>query len=180
MQIPLKAGSKSIDGFSFIFCLRCLLASLRVIVEVGKTHGAQSEDIYGCLYFFLSEQLRTFTHRLRNFKISFKVFPLEACQLSKSIRRNEFVEYGIPASIGFDRIAVSNILDANYVGLRGVLTHWAPLLAKSSTAVIVGYFMNWVARQEDGRAEGAGNFVLNDLTTRLMNKIMVRRPSSNV
>ena len=121
-----------------------------------------------------------FAQRLRNFKISFKVFPFEACQLSKSIRRNEFVEYGIPASIGFDRIVVSNILDANYIGLRDVLTHWAPLLAKSSTAVIVGYFMNWVARQEDGRAEGAGNIVLNGLTNRMVKKIkeiMVRKPS---
>lgn len=160
------------------FVKLCFLTSLRVIVEAGKTHGAQSEDIYGCLYFFLSEQLRTFAQRLRNFKVDFKVFPFESCHLSESIRRNEFVEYGIPASIGFDRIAVSNILDANYVGLRGVLTHWAPLLAGNSTAAIVGYFMNWVARQEDGRAEGASSFTFKNLTKRLMNKIMVRNPSS--
>ena len=114
-----------------------------------------------------------FAQRLRNFKISFKAFPFEACQLSKSIRRNEFVEYGIPASIGFDRIAVSNILDANYIGLRDVLTHWAPLLAKSSTAVIVGYFMNWVAQQEDGRVEGASRFTLKNLTDRMIDRIKV-------
>jgi hypothetical protein len=114
-----------------------------------------------------------FSQRLHNFKISFKVFPLESCHLSQSIRRNEFVEYGIPASIGFDRIAVSNILDANYVGLRGVLTNWAPLLARNNTAAIVGYFMNWVARQEDGRAEGAGNFTFENLSKRMMDKIMV-------
>ena len=113
-----------------------------------------------------------FAQRLRNFKISFKLFPFESCQLSKSIRQNELEEYGLPLSIGFDRIAVSNILDANYVGLRGVLTHWAPLLAKSSAAAIVGYFMNWVAKQEDGRADG---FALKKLTGRMMDKIMVRK-----
>jgi hypothetical protein len=113
------------------------------------------------------------SQRLRNFKISFKVFPLESCHLSQSIRRNEFEEYGIPASIGFDRIAVSNILDANYVGLRGVLTNWAPLLARNSTAAIVGYFMNWVAQQEDGRVEGAGSFAFENLSKRMMDKIMV-------
>jgi hypothetical protein len=115
-----------------------------------------------------------FSQRLRDFKISFKVFPFESCFLSKSIRRDEFVDYGITASIGFDRIAVSNILDANYVGLRDVLTHWAPLLARSSTAAIVGYFMNWVAKQEDGRVEGAGTFAFKKLSKRMMDKIMVR------
>jgi len=50
--------------------------------------------------------------------------------------------HDLPASIRFDRIEVSNILDANYVGMRGVLTHWAPFLAESNTAAIVGYFMN--------------------------------------
>ena len=114
-----------------------------------------------------------FCQRLRKFKISFKVFPLESCHLSESIRRNELQEYGIPASIGFDRIAVSNILDANYVGLRGVLTSWAPLLARNGTAAIVGYFMNWVARQEDGRVEGAGSFTFKNLIGRMMDRIMV-------
>ena len=50
-----------------------------------------------------------------------------------------------------------------------------PLLAKSSTTVIVGYFMNWVARQEDGRAEGVGSLVFENLTKRMMSKIMVRK-----
>jgi len=116
-----------------------------------------------------------FAQRLRNFKISFKVLPFEACQLSKGIRQNILAGCGIPASIRFDRIAVSNILDANYVGLRDVLTHWAPLLAESRTSAIVGYFMNWITRQEDGRAAGAGSYVVRNITRRLMDKIKVRK-----
>jgi hypothetical protein len=116
-----------------------------------------------------------FAQRLRSFKISFKVFPFDACRLSQSIRQNGLAEYGIPASIRFDRIAVSNILDVNYVGLQAVLTHWAPLLAKNSTAVIVGYFMNWSVRQEDGRAGGAGSSVCANLAGHMMNKIKVSK-----
>ena len=101
------------------------------------------------------------------------MFPFEACKLSEAIRENLFAEYGIPASTRFDRIAVSNILDANYVGMRGVLTHWAPLLAESSTAVIVGYFMNWVALQEDGRVAGADESVATKIIKCLMDRIKV-------
>ncbi|KAF8963713.1 hypothetical protein BDZ97DRAFT_1731661 [Flammula alnicola] len=130
---------------------------LKEVVSAGKAHGAQSEDIYGCLYFFLSDQLRMFARRLREFKISFTVSNLDATSLSLDIQKDKLATYGIPRSILFDRIHVSNILDANYVGVTIVLKHWAPFLSKTNTASIVGYFMNWVALQEDGRASGAGN-----------------------
>jgi len=91
-----------------------------------------------------------FTHRLRTFKINFKVFPFDACHLSEDIRQNALAEYAIPALIRFDRIAVSNILDVEYVGLGDVLINWAPLLAERITVVIVGYFMNGVGQQKDG------------------------------
>ncbi|KAF8963740.1 hypothetical protein BDZ97DRAFT_1758356 [Flammula alnicola] len=44
---------------------------LKEVVSAGKAHGAQSEDIYGCLYFFLSYQLRVFARHLREFKLPF-------------------------------------------------------------------------------------------------------------
>ena len=68
----------------------------------------------------------------------------------------------------FDRIHVSNIFDANYIGISGVLSDWAPLLAKGETAVIIGYFMNWVAVQENGRAMSAGPKVSKMLFDRLL------------
>ena len=151
-----------------------IFTSLRVIIEAGKVHGAHPEDIYGCLYFFISEQLHMFAQRLRDFKIRFKIFPLDATQLSQWMRQNVFAEYGVPASIRFDRIAVSNILDVNYIGLRGVLTHWAPLLAENNKAAIVGYFMNWFARQEDGRVAGASPFVVENIMKGMMDKMNVK------
>ena len=68
----------------------------------------------------------------------------------------------------FDRIHVSNIFDANYIGISGVLSDWAPLLAKGETAVIIGYFMNWVAVQKNGRAMSAGPKVSKMLFDRLL------------
>ncbi|OJA20467.1 hypothetical protein AZE42_04908 [Rhizopogon vesiculosus] len=127
------------------------------ILEAGRAHGAQPEDIYGCLYFFLSDQLRTFARRLREFRISFRVVTAEASHLSSIIRKDVLSPFGIPASVRFDRIDVSNILDVNYAGIGNVLTHWGPLLKASPTAALVGYFMNWMFFQPDFDAQFAGS-----------------------
>jgi hypothetical protein len=76
--------------------------------------------------------------------------------------------------VRFDRIQVSNILDANYVGIEGILSEWAPLLKNSRTAVIVGYFMNWIAKQQDGQASSAGPKVMEGLIKRLKEEERVR------
>ncbi|KAH6896248.1 hypothetical protein BKA70DRAFT_756707 [Coprinopsis sp. MPI-PUGE-AT-0042] len=39
-------------------------------------YGATSEDIYGCLYFFLTEQLRKFARRLVSFRMSLNIIVL--------------------------------------------------------------------------------------------------------
>ena len=82
--------------------------------------------------------------------------------------------HDLPASIRFDRIEVSNILDAQYVGMRGVLTHWASLLVESNIAAIVGYFMNWVVVQTDGMVSEAGPSVIDKLFCQTMERRKVR------
>ena len=74
----------------------------------------------------------------------------------------------------FDRIEVSNILDANYVGLRDVLTLWGPLLEESRSAAINGYFMNWPIVQQAGRALWADDCVRENLVQQVMEKEKVR------
>lgn len=142
--------------------------SIGEIIDAGKAHGAQGEDIYGCLYFFLTDQLRKFTRRLSEFPISFKLFNFEACQLAELIQNNALAEAGTPSTIRFDRIEVSNIVDANYVGVHRVISSWAPLLAQNTTAIILGYFMNWIAKQSDGLVREAGKDVLSRCTERLI------------
>ncbi|RDB14687.1 hypothetical protein Hypma_016436 [Hypsizygus marmoreus] len=138
------------------------------IIEAGTAHGAREEDIYGCLYFYLSDQLRLFAERIQQFRISFSVFAFHATNLASLVRSNDLVSYNIPASIHFDRIEVSNILDDNYVGLDGVLKSWAPLLTKSGRATILGYFMNWaILKQPESLVLNASKDVISKLIDRM-------------
>ncbi|KAF5309803.1 hypothetical protein D9611_013585 [Ephemerocybe angulata] len=124
------------------------------VVSKGKAWGANPEDLYGCLYFFLTQELREFHRRLQRFHIAFKITCMDASGLSQLLlntQQNVFAKYDLPASTRFDRIMVSNILDHIYVGLKDTLTRWAPLLSDSPISVTVGYFMNWFAIQPDGR-----------------------------
>jgi hypothetical protein len=138
------------------------------VFEIRESYGAQSEDVYGCLYFYLSDQLRKFAKRIRRYNISFHITSIDARALARGIKDDILSVNGIPASVRFDRIEVSNILDANYVGIEGVLSGWAPLLKNSHNAAIVGYFMNWTIMQEDGHALSAGRKVMEKLFDRLM------------
>ncbi|TFK25256.1 hypothetical protein FA15DRAFT_590857 [Coprinopsis marcescibilis] len=147
------------------------------VVEAGKKYGACSEDIYGCLYFFLSDQLRTFASRLRRFHITFTLLSLDMTVLAKGIRENVWSTgvHDLPSSIRFDRILVSNTVDPNYVGIRAVLNAWGPFLACTQTASIVAYFMNWTLVQQDGRAQAAGSSVVKRITKKLvaLNKVSI-------
>jgi hypothetical protein len=110
-------------------------------------------------------------------KMSFSLFASDARLLPKGIREGLFSQCGIPPSIRFDRIEVSNILDTNYVGINDVLFNWSPLMAESNTSVIVGYFMNWFAIQEDGRAQNASETIARSILRRVMDKTMVSIPA---
>lgn len=71
---------------------------------------------------------------------------------------------------------MSNILDADYVGMRGVLTNWAPLLNEGGAAAILGYFMNWTGLQQDGDATRAKNKrAIAPLLRSWLKKIEVRK-----
>ncbi|KAF9224203.1 hypothetical protein BS17DRAFT_780637 [Gyrodon lividus] len=138
------------------------------VIDAGKAHGATSEDIYGCLYFMLSDELRTFARRIRTLHISFHVFGADACVLSDAITHGELTAYGIPPTTRFDRVEVSNILDPNYVGIQGVLDSWEPLLSTSVHATIVGYFLNWIMFQEGGKVGTAGHSVFKKIVRQMM------------
>jgi hypothetical protein len=135
---------------------------------VGRSHGALRADIYGCLYFYLSEQLRTFADRLSRFRLNFRIFSLDARELSRNIRQGALAEHGVPSTIRFDRIDTSNILDVEYVGISGVLDNWGPLLEQSKHAKIVGYFMNWALRQEGGSPKLADESVSKTIIRRVL------------
>jgi len=115
-----------------------------------------------------------FARRLRELRISFRLVTTEARTLSCMIRENVLSGFGIPASVRFDRIDVSNILDVNYVGIRDVLTHWSPLLKECRTATLVGYLMNWAMLQDNAWATGP--IELRTLISAFVEKGRVRMP----
>ncbi|KAF9225920.1 hypothetical protein BS17DRAFT_807426 [Gyrodon lividus] len=130
------------------------------VIKSGQAHGAQPEDIYGCLYFYLSDQLRTFAKRIRELHITFYVSSTDPRILAKDISSGQYLMYGLPPSTRFNRIDVANTLDADHVGVQDVLRSWGPLLAQGDTAAIIGVLLNWSEIQKDGSATGAGEVVI--------------------
>jgi hypothetical protein len=125
---------------------RKLLASITSVIEAGSRHGALRGDLYGCLYFYLREQLRAFAERLTRFDITFQMVCNDASALSAEIKDGSLARL-VPSSISFDRIEVSNTLDSEYIGIPRLLADWSPFLKRTPHAAIVGYFMNWVPKQ---------------------------------
>jgi len=175
-QTHSQDGSKFIVLSKFIILRVLKYFSVNAVIQTGKAHGAQVEDIYGCLYFFLSEQLQLCAQRICKIKMSFSLFASDARLLPKVIREGVISAGGIPSSIRFDRIEVSNIFDANYVGINDVLLNWSPLMAETNTSVVVGYFMNWFAIQEDSRAQNTNKNVTLSIMRRVIEKTMVSIP----
>jgi len=101
------------------------------------------EDIYGCLYFHISDQLKALSKRIKSLSITFHLAQLPVQQLVEDLQQGKLSKNGLSPTIKFDRIDVSNILDDNYVGIEPLLTKWKPFLADTKHAAIVGYFMNW-------------------------------------
>ncbi|KAJ2921018.1 hypothetical protein H1R20_g16078, partial [Candolleomyces eurysporus] len=158
---------------------------ISAVIAAGKAHGARPEDIYGCLYFYLTEQLRTFAKRLRELSISFKLYSTEACGLACAIKSGRLTELDLPPIVRFDRIEVSNILDAQYVGMNAVLITWGPLLSDNPFATIVGYFMNWSLLEKDGDPKNCEEEIVDDCITRVVdrdekaNRLLASKPSGN-
>ncbi|KAG7443862.1 uncharacterized protein BT62DRAFT_934454 [Guyanagaster necrorhizus] len=116
------------------------------IFKAGKDHGTTEDDLMGCLFFYVKDQLVEFSKRLRRFKVQIYSFNQDARDLPRTLK----IHASFPKS--FDRIEVSNIVDKNYVGMS-VLSDWGPMLNKSNPhAAIIGLFMNWPAWKEAGNA----------------------------
>ena len=125
--------------------------SIEDVIASGKAHGTTRDDLYGCLYFHVSDQLRTFANRLACLKVTFKCFNMDIIDLSTAIVHNKLLPFGINSSIRFDRIEVSNVVDNAYAGVAPVIESWGKLLKRTSDASLLAYFMNW--SQYEGGAQ---------------------------
>lgn len=80
------------------------------VLSAGARHGVPRNDLYGALFFYLSEQLGRFVARVAKASVSVHVTAMDARELAATLA---------PAMAGrLHRVDVSNILDSNYLGLR--------------------------------------------------------------
>lgn len=130
------------------------------VISFGKSQGLTSEDVFGCLYFYLSDQLRKFKERLATLKITFHLIDMDCRELASLIRSSS-PQSGVPSaerSIGFphkfDRIDVSNTVDDEYVGFKQTLSDWGTLLNTQNThSILLTYSMNWMWKEPKARPE---------------------------
>jgi hypothetical protein len=113
--------------------------------------GAKEEDLFGCLYFYLSEQLSKFKEQLGKLNVTLYLSNTDSQCLSSGIRSGGPLTNGIgsllyPAGLPttFDRIAVSNFVEKKSLGYDHVLSNWGPLLNTSNpSATILSYSKHW-------------------------------------
>ena len=85
------------------------------------------------------------------------MFNQDARELAGNIQSGTYTSQGLLKNRNFDRIDVSNIIDAEYLGISSVLAEFSPLLNKANPCpAMIGFSMNWVPKQhnsEPGPAE---------------------------
>jgi hypothetical protein len=131
---------------------------IRKVVQAGARYGADSGDLYACLFFFLREQYVEFAQRLARFKVKFILYSLPLPLLDRMLAPNTHVG---ALGEGFDRIELSNMADENYFGLESILQTLGNLLSEfNKDATLIVSLVNWVYRQRDAKVEGASEAVM--------------------
>ncbi|KIM26483.1 hypothetical protein M408DRAFT_330621 [Serendipita vermifera MAFF 305830] len=135
---------------------------LAEVTSFGASRGATPQDIFGCLYFYLSDQLLKFKERLGALKITFHLADVNCRELASVIKASS-LEAGTASTNHpakkelpreFDRIDVSNTVDDNYVGLEQTLSAWSDLLkSQNPHSTLLAYSMNWIWEEPKGNPE---------------------------
>ena len=110
---------------------------VKEVLEMATQHPIPKEDVYGCLYFYIRDQLEQFNRKAANTKIVFQLCAVDAEVLPSLLADN----------LKFDRIETSNLADDHHKGLDAVLKIFSPLLKSSSQnpyATLVTGFTNAV------------------------------------
>ncbi|KAF8074568.1 hypothetical protein FPV67DRAFT_587451 [Lyophyllum atratum] len=114
---------------------------LSLAFEYGAKHGVERADVYGCLFFYVKDELVRFATRLRDCDISLRITMLDANDLPRFIERG--AKKGFSTGC-FDRIETSNLAD--YASAPRILRDWGPCLnRRNKYAVLLVNFMNWQA-----------------------------------
>ena len=143
--------------------------SISAVIKAGEAHGASRADLYGCLYFYLSDQLRTFANRLRRFRIKFGVFSEDPHSLACDLRENLLAPHGFPAGTKFDRIDVSNLLDgAERTKIPNIITDWGPMMEENKHATLIGSFTEWHRHQKNASVATSSEETKSEFISKLI------------
>ncbi|KAG6901282.1 hypothetical protein C0995_014250 [Termitomyces sp. Mi166 len=112
---------------------------MSLVFAHGEKCGLNRADSYGCLFFYLKNELSSFAKRLRDCRINITVTMFDATILPSVISSSSLK----PFSPGcFDRIETSNLAD--YLSAPRILRDWAQFLNHDNKfAAILINFMNW-------------------------------------
>lgn len=117
--------------------------------------------------------------------MTFQLFDQDTVTLSNQIRSGEFSKLGIPPSIQFDRIDVSNMGDVAYVGLAKIILTWGPFLKRTKHATLIEHFMSWVMGRKGADVNGMTEEQMASIMTKMVDDkrvctlTMLVRPSLN-
>lgn len=110
------------------------------VIASGISHGLESCDLYGCLFFHVKDQFVKFASRIRNFDINLTMTNVDARHLPNIILKGGLSAFHPPG--GFDRIETSNLAD--YLTVPRILNDWGPLLNRQNCrSTLLMYMMNW-------------------------------------
>ncbi|KAF4311294.1 hypothetical protein GTA08_BOTSDO13075 [Botryosphaeria dothidea] len=140
------------------------LAGWAIEDALRKTPLAKN-DLYGGLFFHISELLVDFCEKVQRMKISFVLLHVDAVDLPKSLAN----DFNLTKS--FDRIEVSNIADGGYLGSK-CLDIFAPLLRpldENPCATLVTLFINAVTEVQT-------NADMMDIMMREMKRVVAVLP----
>jgi hypothetical protein len=161
------------------FNLSCFLCSISAVIKTGEAHGAQHADLYGCLYFYLSDQLRTFVDRLRRFRIKFFIFNEDPKVLACYLRENLLALYGFPAGTKFDRIA--NLLGGvDRTKIPPIITDWGPMIKENKHATLIASFTEWHNYQKNASVPTPSDETKSECIPKLIADGMVSTEISNL
>ena len=162
--------------FSAFFLVLTSLASIESVIAAGKTRGASREDLYGCLYFFLSDTFTKFADRIRCFNVNFKVFCAEASDLAPRFKDVSTDSTSGPAPRHFDRIQLSYHIDPDTKPghMSQDLERWAPLLKQGKHSCILADFQFWHTVQKGASVNTMLSEVTADILTKYVGEGKVR------
>ncbi|KFY28454.1 hypothetical protein V493_02929 [Pseudogymnoascus sp. VKM F-4281 (FW-2241)] len=125
-----------------------------------SSSGPASADIYGKLFYYIHQELRTFLLRLSGLEVSFRLFQVNAADLPDHLENDSF-----------SRIEVSNISDGAYLGIHRTVFFMVPLLQKplvNPHATLITLFMNAVDERMTNQDRVAGITPHSQETKRLL------------